>query len=303
MSARNSCARLLTAGAGTLLIAALAACAGTPAEPPTDRVPVVERASDLVLPLDEYRLSWAEYRTVQRATWRLIRDCVARFGGQYTLDEAAMVAELPPLRDENERRYGLFDLDDATARGYNLPPEAPSSPPKRWNPSPLEVFLINGATGAFADRARPTDSNGVTLSPDGCLGESDRVLAAGERRPPDDQLGAKLSLQSYGRAEADGRVRALMQRWSACMKKHGYDYTSIWEPNDLAWPDPAGAEEMSTAAADVRCKHEVKLVETWYAVETAYQRLLLEQNAQALAEVGRYVRAEATTAARIVGDR
>jgi hypothetical protein len=60
---------------------------------------------------------------------------------------------------------------------------------------------------------------------------------------------------------------------------------------------------MSTAVADVRCKHAVKLVETWYAVETAYQRLLLEQHAQALAEVGRYVRAEATTAARIVGDR
>jgi hypothetical protein len=231
----------------------------------------------------------------------LVRDCVARFGGRYTVSEDAMIAGLPTPRNENERRYGLFDLDSAQTRGYNLPPSVvPSSPPVRWIPSPTELFLVQGATGEFADRALPKDVHATTLPPDGCLGEANRALAGGVPKPSDEQLANRLSLDSFHRSELDSRVRTVVNRWSACMKQHGYTYITIWQPNDSAWPEPPGSAEKATAAADVLCKQETRLVSTWFAVETAHQRVMVEQRAEELSAVESYVRAEASNAARIV---
>jgi hypothetical protein len=296
----------------------------------------VRTVADIALPLDAHRLNQREYRTVQRAAWRLTRDCVRRFGGDYTVPESAVVANLPRFDNDNERRYGLFDADLAAVRGYNVPPDQLPPPVDRsrgWNPSETEKLLVRGGVtpgggppgtarsdtarpdSARPDSARPgsarpgtaqdpdvpTDVAGKPLPDGGCQGEADRAIAAGAPRPPDEHLANRLSIDTFRRSEGDSRVREAMARWSACMTRAGYSYRDIWEPNDYLWPDPVGAEEIGTATADVACKRETGLVAVWLRVETAYQRRVIEQRAQELTTTQVFARTTARNAAQIVG--
>jgi hypothetical protein len=286
----------------TLLSSCTSGTGSAEREPDIGPIKTITSGSEVTLPLDAYRFTQKEYITVRRAAWRLVRDCVRRFGGDYTLPNAMVVADVPRLEHDNARRYGLFDAASATARGYNLPAE--ELPPDRekgggWNPSDTEKMLVRGVAAGSANI--PMDTQGKPLPSGGCSGEADRMLAQGAAQPADDSLADRLSVESHQRSEADSRVREAVQKWAECMKRSGYSYTSIWEPNDKKWPDPAGNEEIATAKADVACKAETNLVGVWMAVELAYQNRAIEQHAQELTALQAYVRAASRNAASIVG--
>lgn len=275
---------------------------GPDSEPELGPLPTVRSPADVVLPLDAHRLSQREYISVQRASWRLTRDCVRRFGGEYTLPEAAVTNNLPNFEHDNDRRYGLFDPESAATRGYNVPPDQLPKQIDRsitWNPTDTEKLLVRGVPEGSANV--PKDVAGNPLPGGGCQGEADRELADGVTRPADEHLANQLSVETHRRAETDSRVRDVVAKWSECMKRAGYSYRTIWEPNDKKWPEPAGAEEIATAKADVACKLETNLVAIWYQVETAYQKRTIEQRAQELTLTQDYARTMARNAARIVG--
>jgi hypothetical protein len=322
-----------------LVLAALGAgCA--PGVEPEDTEPSIgpparlERPAEVVLPLDAYVPTKQEYVTILRAVWKLTSSCVSRFGARYTASEELLAADVPPLDRLNERRYGLFSAEAAARSGYAAtsgevtqgeatkgevtqgavtPGEVTKGEVTRderaagrgdsvgWDPTANEKFLVVGQTAEFAGaREMPKDVNGKPLPADGCTGEAWRKLADGARPPADPRLAEQLRLRAYDRAENDSRVRSAVSAWSACMAKRGHTYTSVWEPNDAPWPDPPGASEIATATADVACKNETNLVGIWYTVEKAYQQRAVDRNAEALAVVKDYLRAQARNAATVL---
>jgi hypothetical protein len=270
-------------------------------EPDIGEIPVIRDTSELVLPLDAYELDSLEYTAVRRAAWRLIRECVRSFGGEYTVAEAVVLRGVPRFDHPHERRYGLYDEGSASARGYNLPPEKqpPDDRTRAWNPSEAELLLVRGASKE-AQPVRPKDGDGRELPEHGCQGEADRVLADGTTPPKDQNLPNELSVDANKRALGDSRVRDAMRRWSECMGARGYRYETVWQPNDERWPEPANDKEIATAVADVRCKHETNLLGTMVTVEAAYHQQVIEQRAEELTAVQTHARALATSAARIV---
>jgi hypothetical protein len=273
-------------------------------EPEIGPINEVRSTAEVVLPLDAYGLNHKEYLTVRRAAWRLISRCVERFGGVYTMSESAMLGDVPQFERPHERRYGLYDAESAATRGYNLPAEQlpiDNQGRSSWDPSDAELLLVRGRTAGGAEVALPTDDQGRQLPEDGCQGEADRELADGTPVPANERLGNELSVEQARAAEADSRVRDVIAKWSECMARSGYQYETVWEPNDRAWPDPANDEEIATAKADVACKQETNLVGTWAAVETAYHERAIDERAEELTDVQTYSRALATNAARIVG--
>jgi hypothetical protein len=307
----------LLAGGTTLVCSALlllSACATTTsaaAEPDLGPVTRVASAADLALPLDAYRMSGKEYATVRRANWRLVKACVERYGGEYTLEEADTINDVPQFDNLNERRYGLLDPASAAARGYNPPPELRRRPREKsgWDPSAAEELLVRGVAPRSVEELdgatttsvpRPTDRTGKALPEDGCAGEAERALVGNAPAPGNPNLADELGVKAYKKAEADSRVREAMGRWSECMKRSGYTYPDIWAPNDKTWPEPANDEEIATAKADVACKVESNLVGVWFTAETAYQRPLMEENAEALAAVQKDTRTRVANAARLV---
>jgi hypothetical protein len=288
-----------------VIFSVLAACgSGSDAsgsEPDIGEIPVIRNTSELVLPLDAYGLDSLEYTSIRRAAWRLIRDCVQAFGSEYTVPEAILYKDVPQFDHPHERRYGLYDERSASAWGYNVPPEKqpPAEGARAWNPSEAELLLVRGAPKE-TQPTRPTDRDGRELPEGGCQGEADRVLAEGTSASRDQNLPNELAFEANKRALGDTRVRDAMRRWSECMAARGYKYDTVWQPNDAPWPEPANDQEIATAVADVRCKHETNLLGTMVTVEAAYHEQAIEQRAEELKAVQTRTRALATSAARVV---
>lgn len=297
MSKKRACSAAFAVWATLSVVSCTSGTDSAGGEPPVAAPPIIRTAAEIVLPLDAYQQSLRDYTRTQRAAWLLTRDCVRRFGGDYTLPESAVLSSLPRFENQNDRRYGIFDSAQAASQGYRVPETGGAEDQRRWNPSPTELLLVRGA----ADGQAPTDAGGKVLPEGGCSGEATRALEEGAPPPANDKLGAELSVQTHKRSETDSRVRQVMGRWSECMSRVGHSYRSVWEPNDRTWPAAVGDAEISTATADVACKQETNLVGVWFAVESAYQTRLIEQNAEPLAVVKAHVEAQTRNAARVVG--
>jgi|HigsolmetaAR201D_1030396.scaffolds.fasta_scaffold27975_2 hypothetical protein len=302
-------ARRAVAGVIVAMAVALAGCAAdTPAteEPPVDEIPVMTGPPGRTLPLDAYMWTDESYWAMLAATTYIASDCVARFGSSYPA--------APPPRDEgsarldemNARRYGLVDLDAAKVHGYRVPrPEPTVDDQGPFNRAPSFVisenqrFLLEGTgfSGYRDGMPMPLDVNGQPLPDDGCLGEAQRTLAEGAQ--PNFRLYNEFSAKSYDLSSRDSRVVAAVAAWSECMKGKGYTYAGVFDAVE-DWPEALSPEEIAAATADVECKIETNLVGIWYAVESAYQRRFIDENAEAFAAQQRYLDNVTRNAARVL---
>ncbi|MFB4311535.1 hypothetical protein [Actinomadura sp. GTD37] len=238
----------------------LAGCAAPPHrdEPPARIVHIADVAA-LVLPLDAYRPTPAQRRSVQRAEKTLVMACLRRFGLAADIADPA-----PPPFAQNARRYGLADEVRAKKLGYSTP-EISKRPPRPELPQQVRQV-------AWGDG--PATVRGRRVPAEGCVGEADRRLNAGVQ--PGGTLADRLAFASLEASEQDTRVRAAFARWSTCMKRAGHSYATPMDANrDRRFRDArkhdADQLETETAVADVRCKHQSRLIDVWAGAEAAYQ--------------------------------
>jgi len=266
-------------------VCAVAGCATSPdrdtrGEPPLGPIPVVRQYADVVFPLDGQRQTPDRRLEVVRAEDALVRDCMKRYGFDYTAPERR--------RQENtDRAIGIVSAEDAAVSGYKNPAAAAEAAEvdavksREIQPAPELAGVLKGVG--------QSRRNGVDVPDGGCLGEARRALgrpATSGRQPGDDNFVIALEVESANRAEADSRLTAAFAQWRGCMSAAGYDYRDPWAPNDdpvFATPT-ASPGEIATAKADVACRtaHDVNGI--WVAVRTAYENRLIEQNAEALAQ-------------------
>jgi hypothetical protein len=254
------------ATAALLVPLVLAGCATQRPDEPAVRVRHVGDVDALTLPLDAYRTSPAQRRTVQRAEKKLVSACLRRYGITFDLGDPA-----PPPFSQNARRYGLADEERAGRLGYSSPeitkrPPRPDLPPRArkaaWGDGPAKI-------------------RGRDVPDGGCVGEAGRTLNAGARS--DGTLADRLAFTSLRTAAQDSRVRTAFAAWSRCMKRAGHAYATPRDANrDRRFIDGPGHRvtgvETATAVADVRCKHEARLVDIWASVEAAYQKRLIARH-------------------------
>lgn len=264
----------------------LVACTGSSASSNEADEPSVTMLNDVdmssfSLPLDAYWLSNEDRRLQSAASFRLYERCMSGFGFSVTKDSGT---PLPEGWGDNERRYGIHDLGEAQRYGYKA-----SFDVEGLNQTPREATVVSPEQDAVARGVGPSTYGGMSVPEGGCLGEASRGVGGetGALKPDSVSLRKDmLSMESSTRSQADSRVRAAFSDWSDCMSSEGFDYTDPSKANN----DPAFAtdrpstQEVSVAVADVRCKAESDLIDTWASVETAYQNQIIEQNAAALAE-------------------
>ena len=87
------------------------------------------------------------------------------------------------------------------------------------------------------------------------------------------------------------------------MRQAGFDYADPMKANnDPAFQTPAPTErEIATAVADVQCKARTGLVDVWASVETAYQQRALDEHAEELTVIHRWLSIQTANARRILG--
>lgn len=300
-STRSTLPRIAATALAAVLAAAAAGCSSTGAgrgsgsggEPPLGEVTTPGSPAEISLPLDAYQEAGQQRMAVTKAEDLLGQTCMRRFGFDWKLPR-----RVESERVANHRRYGLFDERLAATHGYHPIPDEAHNKAVLANKA---IGISPAATAVWMGKG-PSSYQGRAIPRGGCLGEATRQLQAGS----DSSvllLPERLAAESVSRAEADSRLRQAWQRWSECMRAAGYDYRTPWDVNDdPAWWDgkPPSKREIQTATTDVACRRQTNTVGIWMAVEAAYQRQLIERNAEGLAQVKRLLEVRARNAAQIL---
>lgn len=298
-----ACLVLLLSGCGGGSGGSGAAEDGT-AEPAVAATPVLLDSSGLTFPMDAYLVPAAQRQELQQAQNVLVDQCMRRYGFRYktpntpTTPDAPGSAATADVYGENGRRYGLSSPALAARYGYGSPPQRTPARPPRPAAGSNESLVLDGPPDLDAqslpsnleeaEKARTSGKNtrvvnGVKIPVAGCSGEAGLRLYSPDAAAVDITFSQNLNAEANERSRQDSRVVRVIRDWSACMVQHGYHVASPMDvPSTLQLVDLSGARAVTIATADVACKRKVNVVGVWYAVESAYQKGLIEKNAEIL---------------------
>ncbi|MFB7179716.1 hypothetical protein ACFCYI_18685 [Streptomyces sp. NPDC056257] len=235
--------------------------ADAPATAPATRAP----GPSARLPIARYSLTAEESALLSKAERRAMAECMSRYGLPYDT-----VAESPA--GSSDRRYGLLDKTEAQNHGYH-PPKASDLGLNR--PSDEAWQVITGGVGTYNGREVPSG---------GCVAEAGRALRGDAEPPAAAQTAQEISAGAFDESRSVPEVRNVVADWSACMKAKGFTYASPLDAvDDFTGRPGATPQEVSTAVADVACKEETKLVDTWLSAEAGIQQTKLAAHGDALA--------------------
>ncbi|MCT9074990.1 hypothetical protein [Streptomyces fulvoviolaceus] len=282
-------------------VLALAGCSaggsdgsGESAEPTVTSTPTMLRTADVSFPMDAYEATAEQQVTLARAQGVLTSRCMARLGFTYQAPERPVSS----ASGSNARVFGLVDPDTAARYGY-LNPGTANAPVRAATGSLTEAeqLALSGEDDldpadvpANLEEAEKSGGSDVTFNGErvpvgGCVRESYLKLYARKANEVDILFVFNLKSDAESKAREDSRVRAVDKRWSSCMAKAGYELTgpvNAVKELGLTESDLSSPRAVTAAKADVACKQRVNLVGVRYAVTTAYQRRLIEENAQTM---------------------
>ncbi|MCX5146206.1 MULTISPECIES: hypothetical protein [unclassified Streptomyces] len=259
-------------------------------EPAIGEVPTLLESRNLTFPIASYMPDARQLAVLDEAQDVLTDQCMQRYGFRYQLRRKAG----PVTRDYN-RRYGLSDPAEAARYGYDNPQLVRTERPPQPVLGPNEELVLHGLqvdpslpVPMSQEEAEKSDVattvvGGQKVPAGGCGREAALKLLAPTKDTVDYMFVQGFSTDSYARSRKDSRVVKAFKSWSACMKERGYTVDNPMDPppgiNDSNRNSP---QAISTAKQDIDCKKQTNLVGTWYTVETAYQKRLIEQNAETL---------------------
>ncbi|MBB2923543.1 hypothetical protein [Cellulomonas cellasea] len=255
---------------------------GAPPTPAPDRPPGADPSGNLRLlaehgppPLDAWGWTAPEADTVARAVEELTARCMAERGFAYERSGGAGAAGgadgalgepvthwggfLGLVSHERARTtgYQVLDVEARLAERARLEQEATRTP----DPAYVAALTGEGAPGGGS----------------GCSG-----WAFDQVTPADPAVDRRIQERLYGaalrRAEEHPAVVRALDGWVACMARHGYAIETVPVPADT---DPVTAELVDQAVADVGCKDETGLVDTYVtALYDAERALAAEHRAE-----------------------
>jgi hypothetical protein len=285
--------RLLVALAAAAVAVTGCSATGGPAhgasEPEVSAIPVLADSADLALPLDAYEGTPEERELLVKAQQVLTRRCMDGLGFDYQPPQQSGAAKQSP----NSRIYGVTDPETAARYGYRSP-EGTNSVATRAKGVPLskaEETALFGAPDLQPDELPKNQQEAESESSDGgvpvggCIRESFLKLYAPDPESVDVLYVFQLKSEAETRARTDSRIERVNARWSACMAKSGYQAKEPMKAaEELGFTDAelGGPQSITAATVDVACKKKTNLVGTYYAVQSAYQRRLVEEHAETL---------------------
>ncbi len=248
-------------------------------------IPPAGSAAIVALPLDSYEdVSVQEQDALAAAGDLLTQRCMTAAGFSYPVaaQPGGGAANVQSIEDSG---YGVASLAQAETFGYKQssrlgPPGSLAALPgfvleQRKHGPAWTSALLGFVPGARAGAPQH----------EGCLQAADTELYGklGGNPNPDPVPG--IAIQSAQWTQSDPRILAVERAWSACMARSGLTYKSPAQAQDRNWPSTPTPAEIAAAVADVRCKTQTNLVNTWLTVEAAYQQALISQNLTALSQL------------------
>ncbi|MCF2131266.1 hypothetical protein L1I79_33320 [Strepomyces sp. STD 3.1] len=249
--------------------------------------PQVTRSADLKYPMQSYTLTDGEVRTLSNAQEVLTQQCMRRFGFTYE------ISDTPSTDNESgtARRYGLSEAANAERYGYANPEVPPTDRNDDRELEPAMLVVLNGpddidpnSLPETQEEAEAGGKKGDTVPVGGCSRESYLKLYAPTKGMIDVSFAQTLERDAYMKSRTDPRVTEIIKKWQACMGDGGYSVNDPVSPlEDLGVADdPSGDVATKAAVLDVQCKEKLNLVGVWFSVESAYQKLAVDENVETL---------------------
>jgi hypothetical protein len=248
-------------------------------------VPPAGSATVVALPLDSYEeVSVQEQVALAAAGNLLTARCMTAAGFSYPVaaQPGGGAANVQSIEDSG---YGVASLAQAETFGYKQagqggPPRSLAALPGFVSEQRKHGPAWTSALLGFVPGARVS-----APQREGCLQAADTELYGklGGNPSPDPVPG--IAFESVQWTQSDPRILAVERAWSACMARGGLAYKSPAQAEDRNWPSTPTPAEIAAAVADVRCKTQANLVNTWLSVEAAYQQALISQNLTSLSQL------------------
>ncbi|MFJ8930452.1 hypothetical protein ACIRLA_28075 [Streptomyces sp. NPDC102364] len=278
----------------------------TASVPSASAAPKLASTTDKSLPIEAYMYTKDQTDQLNNAVVTLRQDCMQNFGFTYEDQKAQGMFEPKSI---TQFRYGMTDADDVAVHGY----KPAGSEKKVVKPAPVKLApaATTALTGTDNANVKPgsteakggQDINGKKVPAGGCIGEANRKLGATSAQGfGDAPVVVKVNTDSWAKSYNDKRVRAVFTKWSACMKQKGYAYADPMKAgDDPQWQKTTTAtpREQQVASADVACKQKNNVLGVWYSVDVAYQKQMIEQNAEALNDVKKRLDKQLKLAAQV----
>ncbi|MGW0337996.1 hypothetical protein ACWD0J_40500 [Streptomyces sp. NPDC003011] len=308
---------------GLIPLLAVVGCSAADADteasagPPPIEVTPIKNPGNIEQPLNSYIMTQHQSQLMFAAEQRLRIQCAQRFGLQW--EPPPVDLDVPDTFHYGADAYIRYDEDAARRHGYHAALAGDAQADARDTPesegSGEGADAGAGAGQEFASRLSPqlrsvltgqgSRSLGGKKVPDGgCVAEARRTLRQGSDPEWNENYPNALAINLQGKITEDPRVVGVLAKWSACMKRAGFDYE---KPKD-AWADPrweatdsASTLEKAVAVAEVRCGRTARVAETMAAVERAYQERVVDEQSQQLAEYARGKEAVMARVARLLG--
>ena len=254
-------------------------------------IPPAHSSLTIAMPLEAYQaISTQQQETLADAGTLLVQRCMAARGFEDTSSPSAPLSSVATLEQVETAGAGLTSLTQARTFGF-VHPQGPGSAPS----GPQIIGFISAAGFGQSLKAGQAYAEalfgfgpGTGTGPGGHLGclqqASKQVYGALYGEPVQDPV-PQIAAQAASFTQSDPRVRAVIRAWSACMARHFYHYSSPSQVEGQHWRTPPNKAEIATAVADVTCKTQTNLLNTWLAVEAAYQQALIGQNLVTLASL------------------
>jgi hypothetical protein len=254
-------------------------------------IPPANSSLTVAMPLEAYQaISTQEQEALADASTELVQYCMAARGFDDTSSTSPPFSTVATLAQIEAGGAGLTSLTQARVFGFARPKSTGSSP------SGPQIIGFVSATGfgqalkggqAYAE-ALYGFGPGSGTGPGqhlGCLQQASKQVYGQLFGEPVPDPVPQIAVQAASYTQTDPRIRAVDRAWSACMAQHFYHYTSPSQVEGRHWPTPPKRAEIRTAVADVACKAKTNLLNTWLAVEAAYQQALIGQNLATLSQM------------------
>jgi hypothetical protein len=234
------------------------------------------------LPIEAYMPAPSAARTITKVRDGLMDTCMSNAGfGDWT-----PAPHLPNIDGESftDGRYGITDAEQVAQWGYHRDPALMRS----YNDAMFEGAVDESG----ADEAKVRQ----------CAQEADGSVTAVQTNP----LVEQIDIEGYTASLTDPAVKDVFANWSACMKEKGNNYATppeAQEDPNFTDPETITRAEIATAKADLSCRNQHSVAETWFKTEVKLQQAAIAENQGALDDIQTTNQAQAAKASGLARAR
>jgi hypothetical protein len=264
-----------------IVVATLAATGCSDSDSDSDGASQDGGAPRTTLPV---QLTSEEKRALSLAEQELTGDCMRERGFQYRVAAPAQGEE------KESPRFGTEDVAKARSEGYaidrsesehshNVPTDANALYAQSLPPSRQQAFdaaLFGASDGPQGSVTLPNGQQ-IGFSLTGCLSAARKRLYGGDvnRFMAVDAFVNNLEGEVARRVRRNGQIIDSLERWRACMRKRGLDFSDPNEAIETARVDPT--RERTIAVADATCARASSLVDIGRRLLRTYEQEVYEE--------------------------